>query len=43
MIDFREKDEPKGASGSHVDDIGMVATDPLKLLMDTFGEKVGIV
>jgi hypothetical protein len=41
-MDFRVKDEPRGVSGSHVDDIGMLANDPLKLLMTTFGEKVGI-
>jgi hypothetical protein len=42
LMDYRENEKPRGASGSHVDDIGMVAKDPLKLLMTTFGEKVGI-
>ena len=39
LMDLREKDEPKGAPGSHVVDIGMIATDPLKLLMDMFDER----
>jgi hypothetical protein len=42
LMDFRPNGKVAGISGSHVDDIGMVAKDPLVLLMTTFGEKVGI-